>query len=173
MKKSILISCLSVLFLSMTCDEESFNDMIGVTVSAIDNSGAEFAAVSDGKCPKEALILRITPEWNPAGYNSGKLLSPIVALRIVTLTDFDDSHPAGSDVSVYFNTYPKELDAEMYNSVYDTLEDGIPISCWQEGESCYKALTTVPAPGDYIFRVELEMEDGTLFTCNTESINLY
>jgi len=147
--------------------------MTGVTVTVIDNSGETFREVDDGQCPKEAMILQIAPEWNATGYNSDKLTSPIVALRIFTLNDFDDSHPAGSDVSEYFRTYPRELCPNAENTVYDTLEDGTPIDSWQEGRSCFKALLKAPAPGDYAFRVDMELKGGETFIRVTQSMHLY
>ncbi|MDO5524625.1 MAG: hypothetical protein Q4F85_00880 [Prevotella sp.] len=44
--------------------------MTGITVSVIDNSGDKFRIANDGRCPKEALILQITPKWNATGYNT-------------------------------------------------------------------------------------------------------
>lgn len=172
LKKYGLLCLLSVLCLSTTCDEDTFNEMTGITVSVIDNSGDKFRMADDGRCPKEAMILQIEPEWDATGYNSGKLTSPIVGLRIITLNDFDDSHKAGSDVSEYFKTYPKEL-CPNENTVYDSLENGTPIDSWQTGHSCFKALLKAPAPGDYAFRVDMELKDGETFTYTTQTIGLY
>lgn len=172
LKKYGLLCLLSVLCLSTTCDEDTFNEMTGITVSVIDNSGDKFRMADDGRCPKEAMILQIEPEWDATGYNSGKLTSPIVGLRIITLNDFDDSHKAGSDVSEYFKTYPKEL-CPNENTVYDSLENGTPIDSWQEGRSCFKALLKAPAPGDYAFRVDMELKDGETFAYTTQTIGLY
>ena len=172
MKKYCLLCLLSVLCLSMTCDEDSFCDMTGVAVTVIDNSGETFREVDDGQCPKEAMILQIEPEWDATGYNSGKLTSPIVGLRIITLNDFDDSHKAGSDVSEYFKTYPREL-CPNENTVYDSLENGTPIDSWQTGYSCFKALLKAPAPGDYAFRIDMKLKDSETLTCTTQSIHLY
>lgn len=60
-RKTVLLCLLSMLFLSTTCDEDTFNEMTGITVSVIDNSGDKFRIANDGQCPKEALILQITP----------------------------------------------------------------------------------------------------------------
>ena len=68
LKKYGLLCLLSVLCLSTTCDEDTFNEMTGITVSVIDNSGDKFRMADDGQCPKEALILQITPKWNATGY---------------------------------------------------------------------------------------------------------
>jgi len=69
-RKTVLLCLLSMLFLSTTCDEDTFNEMTGITVSVIDNSGDKFRIANDGRCPKEALILQITPKWNATGYNT-------------------------------------------------------------------------------------------------------
>jgi hypothetical protein len=142
-------------------------------VTSVDNSGEERVLLTDGKCPKEAYMLIVKPVLNVYDTYRTYFLDPAVrATRIITLTDFSDRYPAGSDVSRLFHQYlstdtgiPAPFDKVERDILYD----------WQPLEEIRfeLALMTYPAAGTYQFRVEFEMENEEVIAAETELLELY
>ena len=145
-----MLCCFLVLLLTaMTCDEEELlppilADVVGVRLVSLDNSGHVPEPVTDDRCPKEAYI---------------------TAIRIVTLTDFNEEYPAGSDI------YP------LFYSSYSPVPVDFPIDYLHDFEL---VLLTYPKAGTYRFRVELEVGKGEneengaqVFTAETPSLDFY
>ena len=177
--KNALYAGLCTLFMltsAMCCDEDASEGIIeltGIKLEQYDNSGAHPVSIENGLCPKEAYLIRITPIADYY-YSINTLKSPIIAFRILTLTDFNKDYPAGSDVYNLFKEYPPMLLGENlsgYSLSSDCLEKGQPITTLDQG-AFYKELLTYPQPGTYQFRIELETEDGAILAEETE-VNLY
>jgi hypothetical protein len=84
----------------------------------------------------------------------------VVALKIFTGNDFDDSHPANTDISACFSVYSYDKYVPVNSYPFDSIHpcgynDNIWITC---------LLMTPPiAPGEYSFRVEVLLSDGREF----------
>lgn len=171
MKTKLLIGiycCYLFLILSaMTCDEYTPTstqvDLSGLELFSLDSSGKLPVTIANGRCPKEAYMLRIAPTYNAddADYDNYELNVPITAVRIFTLTDFSAEHSVGSDVSSLFRT------------VYRALNYVFPVTSLHREYNFSLVLMTYPHPGNYQFRVELELEDGTVFSEETEMLEFY
>lgn len=172
--KSIFFGTLCLLFIlasAMCCEEtiEDISELTGIELTQYDNSGETPVIREDARCPKEAYLLRIQPIWKNY-WDINILKSPITHFHIITLTDFDESHPAGSDIYDLFKEYPAGMLSNALGD--DPLQRGETITklgC----KAFYKALLTYPQPGTYQFRVELKTEDGNTFSEETTPINLY
>lgn len=171
----IALCMLFILTSAMSCEEDSgegFTVIAGIELTHFDNAGEH--PIENDRCPKEAYLLRIAPRCENY-YGITTLRSPVIAFRIITLTDFDESHPAGSDIYRLFKDYPAKLlgdDLREGSLGDDPLQEGMPITTLEPG-AFYKALLTAPQPGTYQFRIELEMEDGSVVSADTLPVNLY
>lgn len=173
MKTKLLlgISCcyLFLLLSAMTCDEEDYIptstqiDLDGLEVFSLNNSGKDPTVITDGRCPKEAYMLCISPTFDvdDTHYDSYELNTPVTDIRIVTLTDFSAEYHAGSDVFPLFRT------------LYGAISLTVPVTCFYRDYRYRLVLMTYPQPGSYQFRVELELEDGTVFSNETEMLEFY
>lgn len=174
--RNLILSALCMLFTltsAVDCEDwvsEDINAPTGIELAQYDNSGDTPLLREDGQCPKEAYLLRIAPVWE-YHCDINILEPPITDFRIITLTDFDENHPAGSDVYTLFKEYPAEILKDAFDD--DPLQRGEPITRLASWGAFYKALLTYPQPGTYQFRVELETADGTVFSEETTPINLY
>lgn len=173
-----LYAGLCTLFLltaAMCCEEgaiEEINEISNIELLQYDNSGEYPVVIENDQCPKEAYLIRITPIYE-VWSDINILKSPIIAFRIITLTDFNEDYPAGSDIYNLFKEYPAILLGENFNSpANDSLQEGEPITSLGTG-SFYKVLLTHPQSGTYQFRVELEMKDGSLVSKETAPVLLY
>lgn len=178
--KNTIYAGLCMLFLlttAMYCEEgtlEEINEISDIKLIQYDNSGEYPVIIENDQCPKEAYLVRITPLYE-FRCDVNILKSPIIAFRIITLTDFNKDYPAGSDIYRLFKEYPPVLLEENFDGSSlgsDSLQDGEPITILGTG-SFYKVLLTYPQPGIYQFRVELEMEDGSLISKETDPVHLY
>jgi len=100
----------------------------GLTTTHIDNSGANALLVNEGSIAKEAYGIQLSielkekmcfsqPQFSLPSFNQcyalGKstprvqisYLNKITDIKITTLMDFDNTHPAGSDISEYFKVF--------------------------------------------------------------------
>lgn len=168
---------LFILTSAMSCEEdpgEGISIITSIELTHFDNAGEHPVAIEGGQCPKEAYLLEIAPCCENY-YGITTLQSPVIAFRIITLTDFDNSHPAGSDVYSLFKDYPPQLLGDNLRERSlgnDPLQEGMPITTLEPG-AFYKALLTAPQPGTFQFRIELEMEDGSVVWAETLPVNLY
>ena len=172
-----VLCCFLVLLLTaMTCDEEELlppvlADVVGVRLVSLDNSGHVPKPVTDDRCPKEAYMMKVMPDVKAVAEETSeaawryRLNRPITAIRIVTLTDFNEEYPAGSDI------YP------LFYSSYSPAPIDFPIDYLHDFEL---VLLTYPKAGTYRFRVELEVEKGEdeengaqVFTAETPSLDFY
>lgn len=161
--------CLFLLFSAMCCDEYDYVptstqiNLTGLELSSLNNSGKDPIEITDGRCPKEAYMLCIVPTFDKDDehYDSYELNTPVTAIRILTLTDFDTDHPAGSDVFPLFRT------------IYWAAGLTVPLTGFHSLYGYKLVLMTYPQPGNYQFRVEFELEDGTIFSEETEILEFY
>ena len=168
----ILLCLLSLLLTATTCEDwemEEFvplsADVCGVRQVSWDNSGKVPLEITRKRCRKEAYMLSVIPEVTLVDSEettaySYDLLHPITAIRIITLTDFNEDYPAGS------NVYPLFYRFRHSDSYY------FPVTYWEESKQFLLVLLTYPQPGFYQFRIELEV--GThVYTTETELLEFY
>lgn len=90
----------------------------------------------------------------------------VISVHITTMNDFDDRHPAGSDVSEYFRV--KE------NNSYLTLDKYFATNYKFRSSHCVDCLLmTAPAiTGEHQFQTEARLSDGRTLTSLTTPIML-
>lgn len=148
----------------------------GWALKALDNRGAEPVEVTDGQALRTAFGIRI--------FSNAELSSPldtlnteaecreyrpdsaILGIRVNSLTDFDSSHPAGSDISNYWvfrvggenatlgryvNYLPLPLPGPTFNRFEPVVVNDLLL------------LTAPAAPGSYQFSVTLQRSDSSVF----------
>lgn len=184
MKKVIILtlSLLAILFF-YSCAKDDHHDVLKVISGYVEstkvepmNNGATHPSVSkNNKYPTDAFMLAInvtldSRAWGGAEWVAVDLSDPITAIRIYTVNDFNESYPAGSDVSSLFNDYPLYI----FNNLKDTLEEGKNIVRMDYVNGYfYKALLTPATPGMHKFKIELELKSGDIFTGETEELELF
>ena len=117
-KLSVLLALLFLLCTAMCCEEFEEYIPCQVTVTGIgkvehlDNAGSVPVAPVGGVVSRQAYMLRI-----PLDFEYGKeivegtyyeyiLTDTIANIQIISLTAYDESHPAGTDVNELFMDYP-------------------------------------------------------------------
>jgi hypothetical protein len=184
MKKYIYLTA-AILFMlcaAMKCDEEYFPslEMTGIEAVNINNEKAEPVA-TDEPVKKEAFALQVmymtTDFLHYAGQEGGRgnpvpahtdtiirnytntkdFIHKVVDYSIVCNVDFDETHPAGSDVSDYFVPYPDKEKGDSYSSTLRTIF----------------VLRKVLAPGIYTFTVRVLLDNGDEFEAASNPIELY
>lgn len=100
------------------------------------------------------------------------VLDSVSHIRIAASADFDEEHPAGSDISKYFNSiragklYPAD---EMIDYVINCTR----YSKNSLGESYFLSLRESPALGGvYRFEITVILKSGRELTCSTGGISL-
>lgn len=166
------------------------------SVSNLDNSGAQPREITTGAVPKAAYGLRmqIAAEEvvrldNPvslfgqaayARYTKCRCggdtyyhpRDTITSINVITLNNFNSSHPAGADVSAYFKileSYSLSTISEYLKKAQDNLfNDGL-----YDKKLLDLLLMTAPdAAGAYKFRVQVVVSDGRILEQDTPTIDL-
>jgi hypothetical protein len=163
-----------------------------IKLSHIDNSGQTPVYVDSGTIPKEAYGLQIELSLSKlalhkfsdfAGFNSTCAFDcfcppetqyfpqdTLSAIRIISLNDFDNTHPANSEVSEYFKvlTYNTYITIQEYLDYPETIYSGQPFI-----ELIGLYLMQAPlVTGDHRFRVEIVLSDGTTLISTSTLIML-
>ena len=158
----------------------------------LDNAGKTPAIVDSGTILKEAYGLQIefsliqlacNKTLNFSAFNSAYATScgcppelqylaqdTISAIRIKTLNNFDQTHPADSDISGYF----KVLDYDNYITIQELI-DAPEMIYYEKPDKDLMKVFLMQAPtqtGEYRFQVELLLSNGTTLTSVTTPINL-
>lgn len=141
------------LSIAMTCD---YDDSMQIRIDGIEsfniNNEGKSPFVTDSAVKREAFLIGIkwiTKDRYEDSYNT-KLIN-IKQKRIFCNTDFDENHPAGSDVSNYF----KKARYTPYE-----IDEGF-------------VLTTIPQPDIYSFKIVFICNDDIIFEYDTLPVNLY
>ena len=161
-------------------------------VSNLDNSGQEPREISSGSVFKKAYGIRVklTREkiacidkpkimlGQPA-YAYGCRCDPadqflpndsIAAIQVITLTDFNSSHPANTAISTYFKVY-----ANYYFRTLDEFVKNTDASFTEEKElqlTLDLLLMTPPdSNGPHQFKVQIVLSDGRILEQDTQTID--
>ncbi|NDV56584.1 DUF5034 domain-containing protein [Bacteroides sp. 519] len=177
-EKTIQFLALMVILLLQACGSDDHNgtdhiiqgNVKGILLQPLNNGGLT-PAVSE-TYPKEAFVLAIklttdSEAWVGYGRTAVDLPDPITAIRVYSVNNFNDSYPAGSDISSLFKQYPLYIN----NNLDDTLERGKHIERIDYLDGFfYKALLMQPTAGAHQFKVEIQLKSGKLFTAETEEL---
>lgn len=183
----LLLSLLFLVFTAMTCDEGEPTESIkvscaidDVTLHHWDNAGEYPEKSAELKVPKEAYLLEIcvsteitedeSVSYDDSRYVSYVLSDEIKKISIFTDAAFNETFPAGAEVTSCFYNYPKTISD---NQQTDYTANGDTIYYVGQTNRIYKALLTVPQPGEYRFRVVLTMESGETIERISEPVTLY
>lgn len=99
-------------------------------------------------------------------------LDSITSLTFISLTDFDATHPAGSDVTGYFYQYQKS----NYRSIPDYLSRQTEIVFDAAQDSLVVDFLLMQAPataGIYSFEIAVTLSDGRTMNARTNPAQLY
>jgi hypothetical protein len=94
----------------------------------------------------------------------------IAAIRVITLTDFNSSHPANTDVSTYFKVYTLHKFSTLDYFVKNT---DASFSDEKELQATLDLLLMTPpdSNGPHQFRVQIVLSDGRTLEQNTSTID--
>ena len=164
----------------------------GILASAVDNSGPQAKAVTTDTVPASAFGIRVIvdrQEVQRMARRSGLIQSAyafecdcideryyipadtLVSIEIISIYDFDATHPAGSDISAYFLAFDSHS--------YRTPEEMLELSIWYAED--FKILEYVfllmnepdPLLGSlHQFTVRISTSDGRVLEQETDPINL-
>lgn len=163
----------------------------GLTVQHLDNRGREPVVSSDNIVLKKAYGLRVTitgkqvvraarPSFfisRSYAFSCGCDPSPqyhpidsVLAFRIITLDDFDVTHPAGADITSYFKVFR----GNGYADLEGMFSHARVVYRKPDLDDSFNALLMEPPPqsGHYRFRVEVELSDGRLLQAETSAAEL-
>jgi hypothetical protein len=162
-----------------------------VSLENLDNSEEAIQVSSDNQVPKAAFGLRLKLErkqdmcsksWEPLFITGAfattcdcppeiifQPLDSVLSVRIKTQSDFDATHPAGSDLSEYFSilSYREFIPlAEYLDDLQNDLYYLLPL------EFDLMLMTAPPLSGDYQFEVEIELSDGRKLSNTSPTVTL-
>lgn len=160
----------------------------GVTLYNEDNSGIEPVDAGANAIPAKAYAIRLefaNELTNPEQYHNDEsymnLLNPVTSFSVTSLSDFDNTHAAGSVLNDYFLYGASTYEVNSTDSIQNKLKAGaigsgkysfsqaIPKS-WTTND--YLLLMQPPAfPGNRSFVIHMELKDNTSIT-DTLTVNL-
>ena len=173
---------LVIALVSVSCgyDEYVSDEVVGIRLEGFDNAGKIPQAIESGRCSGQSYMLWVSFVIKDYG-DVAELSNPMVALRFITLTDFDESHPAGSDVTEFFDMYPirPEISASDYDTYeYEPVRFAVPSHnspvgvVYQEG--AYFMLMKSPAEErECRFATDVEFSDGKILSAQCQAVTLY
>ncbi|MDR1003716.1 MAG: DUF5034 domain-containing protein [Prevotellaceae bacterium] len=138
------------------------NKLSDIALLSYDNSGDVPRLLTENRCPGRAYRLHIIPILELGGMPRNSIDPQVIAVRIITLNDFNEEYPAGSDISTLFH---------RLNSTHTGI--GTPIRFINEGEYYPLFLTAHPVAGTYQFRVEFVCSDEQTLVRDTPVLQLY
>lgn len=175
------VICVLSIFLLTGCNNDSGDSVIKTCVSdfilhPLDNSGSEPVVSGNNSFPKDAYILSIEmkldsrPSDDFYSYTKTELTNPITSIRIISLTEFNEYYPAGSDITVLFRQYPVAIRYPLH----DYTMEGEPIVFMDYYNGYfYKALLAPPTAGTHVFQVRMIFQSGLILTKETEPAEFY
>lgn len=164
-----------------------------ISATHINNSGSVGVVTAEGPITKEAYGISLSihrkeniclnepqfnfPSFTPSYAVTKKgprveifFVNKITDIKITTLTNFNATHPAGSDISEYFKVFSNKSFSSI-ESFVDEFQKGY-------GESpldfnCNLLLVNPPDnSGIFQFKIEAILDDGTFLETTTTAINL-
>lgn len=90
------------------------------------------------------------------------LTDTIANIQIISLTAYDESHPAGTDVNELFMDYPLRQEDQLTDYKYG----------YMYGTVFYKIPRTLPQAGVHRFKVVVTTRKGEEFTKETDEITM-
>jgi hypothetical protein len=163
--------------------------IVGVDLYNEDNSGTAPVEVTTGDIPAKAYAMRLEFTdvlLNPDEYHNDEsyysLQNPVKSFNVTSLSDFDNSHPAGSSLNSYFlygaHSYKVSFqDSIRYHITQTSMGRGSfsyrnkpPANTWKIND--YLLLMQPPAYfGTRSFVINMALKDNTSLT-DTITVNL-
>lgn len=162
-------------------------------VENLDNRGQYVAVATNGTALKEAYGIRMKIQCKTTAFHQPRfsfLLNQsyafscrcedpiqyhakdsVVALRIITLDNFDPEHQAGSDITDYFKWYG----GYYFSEITSYIKQRAPVFYMEDDKQTTEDMLLMhypPQSGIYSFRVEIDLSDGRTLTKDTDSIEL-
>lgn len=158
----------------------------------LDNSGKKPVIVNSGTIPKEAYGMQIEFSLGPMASGSIPDLTlfnsacaydcfcppefeyvaedTISGMKIISLNDFDDTHPADSDISEYFKVHT----GMVYRTFQEYTDHPENIYFDKPSREDIEILLMQPPTftGQHQFRAEIELSDGTTLVATSTLISL-
>ncbi|MBX3255111.1 MAG: DUF5034 domain-containing protein [Chitinophagaceae bacterium] len=198
--KKVLILLLIPLFSDMLvaccdCDDPQLFKYTnaGLELQHLDNRAQSPVIDEDGIALKEAYGIAMTLRCEPTAFkpapfsfflNQSYAFScgcdaavqhhakdSVVAIRIITLENFDASHAAETDISDYFRLYTWN----SFTTITDYLHKDAKVFTYDEPQNIVMNALLITAPaaaGSYRFRVEMDLSDGRSLIKETSTIEL-
>lgn len=137
-------------------------------VEHLDNAGSVPVAPVGGVVSRQAYMLRIPLDFEyeketvEGTYYEYILTDTIANIQIISLTAYDESHPAGTDVNELFMDYPLRQEDQLTDYKYG----------YMYGTVFYKIPRTLPQAGVHRFKVVVTTCKGEEFTKETDEITM-
>lgn len=96
----------------------------------------------------------------------------ITSIRIITLNDFDENHPADSDISAYFKVYKFRVYSTISEHIETFLNHYINYPSQFESEDDFLLMNAPTINTQHAFKIEIHLSDGTILEQQTTPINL-
>ena len=173
-KLSVLLALLFLLCTAMCCEEFEEYIPCQVTLTGIrkvehlDNAGSVPVAPVGGVVSRQAYMLRIPLDFEyekeivEGTYYEYILTDTIANIQIISLTAYDESHPAGTDVNELFMNYPLRQEDQLTDYKYG----------YMYGTVFYKIPRTLPQAGVHRFKIVVTTRKGEEFTKETDEITM-
>ena len=173
-KLSVLLALFFLLCTAMCCEEFEEYIPCQVTLTGIgkvehlDNAGSVPVAPVGGVVSRQAYMLRIPLDFEyeketvEGTYYEYILTDTIACVQIFSLTAYDESHPAGTDVNELLMDYPLHQADQLtdYKSGY------------AYGTVFYKIPRILPQAGVHRFKIVVTTRSGEEFTKETDEITM-
>ncbi|MBX2925153.1 MAG: DUF5034 domain-containing protein [Chitinophagaceae bacterium] len=187
--------CSDMLVACCDCDDPQLFKYTNASLELqhLDNRGQSPATDEDGIALKEAYGIAMTLRCEPTVFKTAPFSlflnqsyafscrcdagvqhhakDSVIAIRIITLEDFDAFHPAGTDISDYFRLYTWN----NFTTIADYLHKDARVFAYDEPKNIVMNALLINAPaaaGFYRFRVEMDLSDGRSLTKETSTIEL-
>jgi hypothetical protein len=105
-------------------------------------------------------------------------IDSVTSIKIITLNDFDESHPADSDVSSYFKVYQPfqflTIDEYLTPERDEWGNTRLAVYEYDEMDEVLDFLLMIPPPdaGAYRFKIQMTVSDGRSWEAITDEITL-
>ena len=186
MTMKIWTSCIVVvLIIALGCESCGYDEYVSDEITAMqiegfDNSGKIPKPIESGLCSGQAYMLWVSFQISDYG-DVAELANPMVALRFITLTDFDEAHRAGSDVTEMFDMHPirPEISGSDYDTyIYEPVRFAMPSRqsplavVYKEG-AYFMLMESPKDKRECRFAAEVEFSDGKILSAQCEAVTLY
>jgi len=151
--------------------EEAITSLKTVSLVHYNNEKESPVIADPPRVKKEAYILGILLECEEIERaDKYKLEKPVKEIKIFTQTNFTDKYLKGSEITDCFKNYPKNLHDISPSDIHKP--DTVNFMNYSK-LTIYKALRTIPEPGEYQFSAVIVLSDDSTLEAICDPVNLY